>query len=120
MSIIISGKHLPERKHVWVALTDIYGIGKVTALKLCDQAKVKSDVKLSELTESEIDVLRSAVGEIDTEGKKRRQVAENIKRLMDIGSYRGVRHRRGLPVRGQNTKNNASTRKKRRGSKKVK
>lgn len=120
MAKIIAGQHLAENKHVWVALTYIYGIGRTTSYKLCKEANIKPDVKLGTLTESEIDAIRTAITNIKVEGDLRREVSMTIKRMMDMGTYAGQRHRKGLPVRGQRTKTNAKTVKKRRGKKKVK
>ena len=100
----IAGVDLPRDKRVVVALTYIYGIGEPTAKKICADAGVSEDIRSKDLTPEDQDKYR-------VEGDLRRQVSMNIKRLVDIGSYRGMRHRRGLPVRGQNTKNNARTRK---------
>lgn len=119
MAIIISSKHLDEKKHVWIALSStIYGIGKTTALKLCTDAKINPHVKLSELTDAEIDNIRSLVAGYTVESELKRLVATNIMDKQNSGSYVGRRHRAGLPVRGQNTKNNAQTCKRRRGRKK--
>jgi small subunit ribosomal protein S13 len=107
----IAGINLPDRKHTVVALTYIYGIGRNTAGKICTGAGVAPDRKLSELSEDELDRIRSEVGRYIVEGDLRREVSMNIKRLMDLGCYRGIRHRRGLPVRGQRTRTNARTRK---------
>jgi len=107
----IAGVNIPDQKHAWIALTTIYGVGRIRALKICDLAKVPSNTKIRDLTESEIEGIRSEIAKIPVEGDLRREVAMNIKRLMDLGCYRGLRHRRGLPVRGQQTKTNARTRK---------
>lgn len=107
----IAGINLPLQKHVVIALTSIYGIGRSTAAEICEKAGVATDTKVRDLTDSEAEKLRSSVAEINVEGDLRREVTMNIKRLMDLGSYRGIRHRRGLPVRGQRTKTNARTRK---------
>ncbi len=107
----IAGISLPLQKHVVIALTSIYGIGRSTASEICEKAGVATDTKVRDLTDSEAEKLRSSVAEINVEGDLRREVTMNIKRLMDLGSYRGIRHRRGLPVRGQRTKTNARTRK---------
>jgi len=107
----IAGVNIPVHKHTWVGLTQIYGIGKTRAYQICEAAGVAPDTKIRDLTESEIEGIRAEVGKISVEGDLRREVAMNIKRLMDIGSYRGIRHRIGPPVRGQSTKNNARTRK---------
>ena len=107
----IAGVNIPDRKHVWISLTSIYGIGRSSALKICDEAGVKSHVQIRDLEEAEVESLRLAVDQRRVEGDLRREVAMNIKRLMDLGCYRGIRHRRGLPVRGQRTNTNARTRK---------
>ena len=107
----IAGVNIPVQKHTWVGLTHIYGIGKTRALQICSAAGVTPETKIRDLTESEIESIRVEVGKIPVEGDLRREVAMNIKRLMDLGCYRGLRHRRGLPVRGQQTKTNARTRK---------
>jgi len=107
----IAGVNIPDQKHAWVALTYIYGVGRTRALGICAAANVAPDTKIRDLTESEIEGIRSEVAKIAVEGDLRRDVAMNIKRLMDLGCYRGLRHRRGLPVRGQRTKTNARTRK---------
>ena len=107
----IAGVNIPVQKHAWVALTTIYGVGRTRALQICEAANVASDRKIRELTEAEIEAIRAEVGKFSVEGDLRRDVAMNIKRLMDLGCYRGLRHRRGLPVRGQQTKTNARTRK---------
>jgi len=107
----IAGVNIPIQKHTWVGLTYIYGIGKTRALKICEVAGVPPETKIRDLTDAEIENIRSEVGKIAVEGDLRREVAMNIKRLMDLGCYRGLRHRRGLPVRGQRTKTNARTRK---------
>ena len=107
----IAGVNIPVQKHTWVGLTSIYGIGKTRAYQICETAGVAPDTKIRDLTESEEEAIRSEVSKISVEGDLRREVAMNIKRLMDLGCYRGLRHRRGLPVRGQQTKTNARTRK---------
>jgi len=107
----ISGVNLPINKHAVVALTSLYGVGPARAAAICDAANVARDAKIKELTEGEVDALRTEVGRHTIEGDLRREVSMNIKRLMDLGCYRGLRHRRGLPVRGQQTKTNARTRK---------
>lgn len=111
----IAGVDLPRDKRIVVALTYIYGIGEPTAQKICADAGVSEDIRSKDLTPDDQEKLRAEVDKYRVEGDLRREVSMNIKRLVDIGSYRGMRHRRGLPVRGQNTKNNARTRK---GSKK--
>ncbi len=107
----IAGINLPNHKHIEIALTSIYGIGRRTAQPSCDSAGIAPTKKVSDLSEEEADKLRGAVAQYQVEGDLRREVSMNIKRLMDLGCYRGLRHRRGLPVRGQNTKTNARTRK---------
>ncbi len=107
----IAGVNLPVQKHTWVALTSIYGVGRTRALQICEAAGVEPSTKIRDLTEPEVENIRGAVARFNVEGDLRREVAMNIKRLMDLGCYRGLRHRRGLPVRGQQTKTNARTRK---------
>jgi small subunit ribosomal protein S13 len=108
----ISGIDLPREKRIEIALTYIYGIGLPTAKKILEQAGVDPDIRVKNLSEADEKRLRDAIdGRIKVEGDLRREVSSNIKRLTDIGSYRGFRHRRGLPVRGQRTKTNARTRK---------
>jgi len=107
----IAGVNIPIQKHTWVGLTHIYGIGRTRALQICETAGVAPETKIRDLTEAEIEGIRAQVAQIAVEGDLRREVAMNIKRLMDLGCYRGLRHRRGLPVRGQQTKTNARTRK---------
>ncbi|EPH99874.1 MULTISPECIES: 30S ribosomal protein S13 [unclassified Enterococcus] len=107
----IAGVDIPRDKRVVVSLTYIYGIGNTTAKKILADAGVSEDVRVRDLTNEQTDAIRAEVDKLKVEGDLRREVNLNIKRLMEIGSYRGIRHRRGLPVRGQNTKNNARTRK---------
>ncbi len=107
----IAGINIPVQKHTVIALTSIYGIGHTRAQQICQAAGVKPDAKVKDLSEDEIENLRTEVGKFDVEGDLRREVSMNIKRLMDLGCYRGIRHRRGLPVRGQQTQTNARTRK---------
>ncbi len=107
----IAGINLPNQKHIWIALTAIYGIGRPMARAICAAAGVTESKKVKDLTEAEVDKLRAEVAKLTVEGDLRRQVSMNIKRLMDLGTYRGMRHRRGLPVRGQRTRTNARTRK---------
>ena len=107
----IAGINLPAHKHIEVALTSVYGIGRVTAQRICDEAGIGRSTKVHDLSEEDADRLRSQVATISVEGDLRREVSMNIKRLMDMGCYRGMRHRRGLPVRGQRTSTNARTRK---------
>ena len=107
----IAGINIPDHKHAVIALTAIYGIGKTRSISICAAAGIAEDVKISELSEEQIDKLRDEVGKFTVEGDLRREVTLNIKRLLDLGCYRGLRHRRSLPVRGQRTKTNARTRK---------
>ena len=108
----IAGVDLPREKRLEVALTYIFGIGRPSALKILNEAEVPAEVRVKDLTEDQVNKLRRVIeGGHRVEGDLRRQVAMNIKRLMDIGCYRGLRHRRGLPVRGQRTSTNARTRK---------
>ena len=107
----IAGINLPNQKHVWIALTSIFGIGRTRAREICAVSGVPSTTKVRDLTDAEVDKIRNEVTKITVEGDLRRTVSMNIKRLMDLGTYRGMRHRRGLPVRGQRTKTNARTRK---------
>jgi len=107
----VAGVNIPDRKHSVVALTHIYGIGVTRARKICASAKVPPDAKIKDLTEEQLEALRSEVAKFTVEGDLRREVSMSIKRLMDLGCYRGVRHRRGLTVRGQRTRTNARTRK---------
>ena len=107
----IAGVNIPNHKHAEIALTAIYGIGRSRAQNICDAAKVARSVKVKDLTESDMERLRDEVAKFVVEGDLRREVTMNIKRLMDLGCYRGFRHRRGLPVRGQRTRTNARTRK---------
>lgn len=107
----IAGVNIPNHKHAEIALTAIYGIGRNTAKQICQAAGVVATVKVKDLNDAEVEKLRDEVAKIKVEGDLRREVTMNIKRLMDLGCYRGVRHRRGLPVRGQRTKTNARTRK---------
>ena len=107
----IAGINIPAQKHAVIALTSIFGIGPTRAKLACSGAGVKTDAKIKDLTEQELDALRAEVAKFDVEGDLRREVSMNIKRLMDLGCYRGIRHRRGLPVRGQRTRTNARTRK---------
>ena len=106
----ISGVNVPDNKHAGIALTYVFGIGRATATQLCANAKVDANTKISDLSESDLDLLRSEVGKYTVEGDLRREQDMNVKRLMDLGCYRGIRHRRGMPVRGQRTQTNARTR----------
>jgi len=107
----IVGVNIPDNKHAVVSLTYIYGVGRSQARRLCLEAGIGEHVKVNELTEQEMDALRSRVSDMMVEGDLRREVSMNIKRLMDLGCNRGLCHRRGLPLRGQRTKTNARTRK---------
>lgn len=107
----IAGVDIPREKRVVISLTYIYGIGNKTAQKVLAEAGVSEDTRVRDLTEDELNKIRDVIDKLKVEGDLRREVSLNIKRLMEIGCYRGLRHRRGLPVRGQNTKNNARTRK---------
>ncbi len=112
----IAGVNIPPQKHVVIGLTSIYGIGRSRAASLCDAAKVTQSKKVKDLTDGDLDNLRAEIGKIKVEGDLRREVSLNIKRLIELGTYRGVRHKRGLPVRGQRTRTNARTRKGKRKS----
>jgi small subunit ribosomal protein S13 len=107
----IAGVNIPNHQHAEIALTAIYGIGRTRAQKICDAAGVGRSVKMKDLSDADMDRLRDEVGKFTVEGDLRREVTMNIKRLMDLGCYRGLRHRKGLPCRGQRTRTNARTRK---------
>lgn len=107
----IAGINIPNLKHVEIALTAIYGIGRTRAQNICAAAGIAATTKVKDLTDAEVDKLRAEIAKFTVEGDLRRQSSMNIKRLMDLGTYRGMRHRRGLPVRGQRTSTNARTRK---------
>ncbi|MCK5642609.1 MAG: 30S ribosomal protein S13 [Gammaproteobacteria bacterium] len=107
----IAGINIPVQKHTVIALTAIYGVGSTRAKAICAASGVSPGAKIKDLSEGEIESLRSEVAKFTIEGDLRREVSMNIKRLMDLGCYRGIRHRRGLPVRGQQTQTNARTRK---------
>jgi len=107
----IAGVNIPNHQHAEIALTAIYGIGRTRSQKICAAAGVTTTTKMKDLTDSEMEKLRDEVGKFTVEGDLRREVTMNIKRLMDLGCYRGQRHRKGLPVRGQRTRTNARTRK---------
>lgn len=107
----IAGVDIPRDKRVVISLTYIYGIGTATSAKILAEAGVSENTRVRDLTEDELGKIREVVDRYRVEGDLRREISLNIKRLIEIGSYRGIRHRRGLPVRGQNTKNNARTRK---------
>ena len=107
----IAGVDIPNDKRVVISLTYIYGIGLTTSKKVLEEAGISEDVRVKDLTEEQLNAIRKTIDAIKVEGDLRREVALNIKRLTEIGCYRGLRHRRGLPVRGQRTKTNARTRK---------
>ncbi len=107
----IAGVNIPNHQHTEIALTAIYGIGRTRAKTICDAAGVLRSAKIKDLSDAEIDKLREHVGKFAVEGDLRREVTMSIKRLVDLGCYRGVRHKKGLPVRGQRTRTNARTRK---------
>jgi small subunit ribosomal protein S13 len=107
----IAGINIPVQKHIVIALTAIYGIGLHRAQEICQAAQVVPSTKVKDLSEEQLEALRAEVAKYNVEGDLRREVAMSIKRLMDLGCYRGMRHRRGLPVRGQRTRTNARTRK---------
>ena len=107
----VAGVNIPDRKHTVIALTEIYGIGRTRSNAICEATGIPTNVMVKDLTEGQLDELRNEVAKFQVEGDLRREVSMNIKRLMDLGCYRGIRHRRGLPVRGQRTQTNARTRK---------
>ena len=107
----VGGINIPDNKHVDVSLTHIYGVGRRTAQEICDKLKIKYTKKVSELSEDQLDKIRDELKAFQIEGDLRREINFNVKRLMDLGCYRGIRHRKGLPLRGQRTKTNARTRK---------
>jgi len=107
----IAGVNIPNHKHAVIALTSIYGIGRTRAQQICQEAGINPAAKIKDLTDADVDKLREGVGKFAVEGDLRREITMNIKRLMDLGCYRGTRHRKGLPVRGQRTRTNARTRK---------
>ena len=107
----IAGVNLPVNKHVWVGLQSIYGIGRSRSKTICVQAGIDPATSIKSLSEGEVEKLRQEVARFAVEGDLRREVGISIKRLIDLGTYRGLRHRRGLPVRGQRTRTNARTRK---------
>ncbi len=107
----IAGVNIPDNKHLNIALTYVYGIGRTRSQVICSATGLKGDTKVRELTEGDLDKIRSEITKYELEGDLRREVSMNIKRLMDLGCYRGIRHRRGLPLRGQRTQTNARTRK---------
>ncbi len=107
----IAGVNIPDNKHAVISLTYIFGIGRTTAQKILEAVGIEPTTKVSQLDDAQLDAIRAEVGNYMTEGDLRREVSMNIKRLVDLGCYRGLRHRRGLPVNGQRTKTNARTRK---------
>ena len=107
----VAGINIPDNKHAEVSLTYVYGIGKTRAKNICLKVGLDPSTKVSDLNEEQLELIRTEVGDFTVEGDLRREVATNIKRLQDLGTNRGIRHRRHLPVRGQKTKNNARTRK---------
>jgi small subunit ribosomal protein S13 len=107
----IAGVNLPVQKHVVIGLQSIFGVGRSRSKKVCVEAGVSPTAKIKDLTEAEVDKLRHAIAKFTVEGDLRREVGMSIKRLIDLGTYRGLRHRRGLPLRGQRTRTNARTRK---------
>tara|TARA_B100000676_G_scaffold290851_1_gene324838 strand:- start:3142 stop:3498 length:357 start_codon:yes stop_codon:yes gene_type:complete len=107
----IAGVNIPENKHTVISLTYIFGIGRTRAAEICAAAGIDQTAKVRDLSGEQLDVIRGEVAKFSTEGDLRREINMNIKRLMDLGCYRGIRHRRGLPLRGQRTKTNARTRK---------
>ena len=107
----IAGVNIPNHQHAIIALTAIYGIGATRARVICDAASVTTSAKVKDISDADMEKLREEVAKFTVEGDLRREISMNIKRLMDLGCYRGVRHRRGLPVRGQRTRTNARTRK---------
>lgn len=107
----IAGINIPVQKHIVIALTSIYGIGITSARNICEATGISPSVKVTNLKEEDLEKLRTEVAKYNVEGDLRREIAMNIKRLMDLGCYRGMRHRRGLPIHGQRTRTNARTRK---------
>ncbi len=107
----IAGINIPMNKHVVIGLTHIFGVGRSRAKDICDATGIAPTTKVKDLTEAEVNAIRSVLAKTAVEGDLRRENSMNIKRLMDLGSYRGMRHRKGLPVRGQRTRTNARTRK---------
>ena len=107
----IAGINIPTNKHIVIALQSIFGIGETRSKLICKSLKLEPSTKVSNLSEDQLESIRSAVSQFEVEGDLRREVAMNIKRLRDLGCYRGIRHRKGLPLRGQRTKTNARTRK---------
>lgn len=111
MAARIAGVIIPMQKHIVIGLTAIYGVGRERARKICSATQLEPTKKVKDLTEAELDLIRNEIAKFRVEGDLRREVAMNIKRLVELNTYRGTRHKRGLPVRGQRTKTNARTRK---------
>lgn len=107
----IAGVNIPDNKHAVISLTYIFGIGRTTALKILEKVGIAPATKISQLDDAQLDLVRAEIAHYQTEGDLRREISMNIKRLVDLGCYRGLRHRRSLPVNGQRTKTNARTRK---------
>ena len=107
----IAGVNIPDHKHAVISLTYVYGIGRPTAKKICKEVGIEESIKIKDLSEDQLEQIRTEVAKNSVEGDLRREVSMNIKRLMDLGCFRGIRHRRSLPVRGQRSKTNARTRK---------
>jgi small subunit ribosomal protein S13 len=107
----IAGINIPPHKHAEIGLTSIFGIGRTTAQQICESVGIAYSKKIKDLTDSDLEKIREEVNKLTIEGDLRREISMNIKRLMDLGCYRGLRHRRGLPMRGQRTRTNARTRK---------
>ncbi len=107
----IAGINIPPHKHAEIGLTSIFGIGRPTAQKICERVGIPLSKKIKDLNDSDLERIREEIGRLTIEGDLRREISINIKRLMDLGCYRGMRHRRGLPMRGQRTRTNARTRK---------
>lgn len=107
----IAGINVPTHKHIVIGLQSIFGIGTTRSKEICTELKLSFETKVSELDESQLELIRNAVAKFEVEGDLRRKIAINIKRLRDLGCYRGIRHRKSLPLRGQRTKTNARTRK---------
>jgi small subunit ribosomal protein S13 len=107
----IAGVNIPDNKHAVISLTYVFGIGLPTAKQICAAVGIEESTKIADLSDEKLDEIRTEVGKFTVEGDLRREVSMNIKRLMDLGCYRGIRHRRSLPLRGQRTKTNARTRK---------
>ncbi len=107
----IAGVNIPDNKHAVISLTYVYGVGQTTAKQICSASGIAEDIRMGDLSEDQLDVIRNEVAKFTVEGDLRRETQMNIKRLMDMGCFRGIRHRRSLPLRGQRTKTNARTRK---------